>query len=173
MAEHGENEPGKIRPRHGSEHPLGPLVYRVSDDSSHRVRVRAGAVLACCLAVIVVGRVLHPDPSGAGTHAQLGFPQCGLLVLTGVPCPTCGMTTAFALVMRGRLLTALTTQPFGALLAMGTLAAAALCIAALITGRGWRVNWFRVSPGWLAGAGVLLFLAAWGYKILAVRAGQG
>ena len=32
-----------------------------------------------------------------GTHRQLGFPDCTFKVLAGLPCPSCGMSTSFAL----------------------------------------------------------------------------
>ena len=47
-------------------------------------------------AVLVVAALLTPSPIGHSTHTQLGLPPCGFLVMTGLPCPGCGMTTAFA-----------------------------------------------------------------------------
>ena len=35
------------------------------------------------------------------THTQLGMPPCNFVVMTGKPCPACGMTTSFALLVRG------------------------------------------------------------------------
>ena len=34
-----------------------------------------------------------------GTHQQLGLPPCNFVTLTGYPCPACGMTTSFALLV--------------------------------------------------------------------------
>src|SRR5205823_3267323 len=34
-------------------------------------------------------------------HRQLGLPPCTFYSLTGIPCPSCGMTTSFALLVRG------------------------------------------------------------------------
>jgi hypothetical protein len=47
-------------------------------------------------ALLVIARVLVPDPSGLGTHVQLGLPPCAFLQVTQLPCPTCGLTTSFA-----------------------------------------------------------------------------
>ncbi len=152
-------------------HPLGPLLVPVRDLTAQQVRVRAAIVLAGCLAILGLAVWLTPDPSGVGTHRQLGFPTCGLLLTTGLPCPTCGMTTAFALVVRGRLLAALNAQPFGAMLALATMVGAVLAAAAVWTGRARRVNWYRIRPGWTV-FGVLLFLGlAWVYKICVTLAG--
>lgn len=65
------------------------------------------------LAVILTARMLVPDPSGHGTHTQLGLPPCGFLVLTGCPCPGCGLTTAFAHMARLDFVGAARANPFG------------------------------------------------------------
>jgi len=67
--------------------------------------------------VLVVARCLKPDPRGFGTHVQLGLLPCAFERLTGRPCPTCGMTTAFAWFARGRLDRAWHANPAGSLLA--------------------------------------------------------
>lgn len=153
------------RPRGVTPHPLGPLLYRVAGGSSHRVRVRAGAVFAGSAALLLLAALLKPDPSGLGTHRQLGFPGCGLVITTGIPCPTCGMTTAFAHAVRGRVLRALAAQPFGALMALATLTLAALSLAVIATGKAWWINWYRLSPALVVAATVVVFGAAWAYKV--------
>jgi len=76
------------------------------------------------LALLGVAAALQPNPRGLGTHEQLGLRACGFHERTGYPCPTCGMTTAFAYAARGRLVEAFVVQPAGALLALGCLVVA-------------------------------------------------
>ncbi len=71
-----------------------------------------GAVLAA-VAVLLLAARLTPDPLGHGTHTQLGLPPCGFLWITDLPCPACGMTTAFAHGVRGSLTQATVANPVG------------------------------------------------------------
>ncbi|MDB5305905.1 MAG: hypothetical protein JWO38_107 [Gemmataceae bacterium] len=63
--------------------------------------------IAAALAVVFgLACYLNPyGPDGAprsmATHTQLGLPPCNFVVMTGKPCPSCGMTTSFALLVRG------------------------------------------------------------------------
>jgi hypothetical protein len=41
------------------------------------------------------------NPRTMSSHTQLGLPPCNFVALTGKPCPSCGMTTSFALLVRG------------------------------------------------------------------------
>lgn len=117
------------------------------------------------MTLLGVAAWLSPDRSGMGTHTQLGRPPCTWPMLLGYPCPTCGMTTAFAHTVRGELPAAFRAQPAGLVLAMGTIVAAVVSLGVLMTGRVWAVNWYRVSPSWVPLGLVLLILAGWGYKL--------
>jgi hypothetical protein len=73
-----------------------------------RLVVRLGllTVAALLAGVFAVARWLDPydadgQPRTMATHTQLGMPPCGFVVATGKPCPACGMTTSFALLVRG------------------------------------------------------------------------
>jgi hypothetical protein len=70
---------------------------------------------------------------------------------------------------RGRWLRAAATQPLALILGLVLLAGTANSLAGLVIGRWWRVNWFRVSPRWTVVASIMVILAAWGYKLLAMR----
>lgn len=40
-------------------------------------------------------------PRTSSTHTQLGLPPCNFKMITDTGCPSCGMTTSFALLVRG------------------------------------------------------------------------
>jgi hypothetical protein len=84
------------------------------------VRVLAAALALACLVVLATAAYLPPSHAGVATHRQLGLPECSLLQRTGLPCPSCGMTTSFSWFVRGNLAASLYVQPMGALLAFLT-----------------------------------------------------
>ena len=82
--------------------------------------VRLAAALP--LLWLAVGMWLEPDPRGFGTHEQMGLPACGAREWLGFSCPTCGVTTAAALLLHGQPVESWQTQPFGFLFVVGSLA---------------------------------------------------
>jgi hypothetical protein len=133
---------------------------------SGRGRLGAAAVALACLGVLLIAAGLHADASGAGTHEQIGLPPCGFLLVTGQPCATCGMTTAFTHAADGHFGLAFATQPMGLLLAV--LVAALFWGGAYAALTGTTLN--RLYAVLLRPRAVvvivLLFFAAWGYKAL-------
>jgi hypothetical protein len=89
----------------------------------------AGA-LCLLLGVLIIARMLEPNPAGLGTHVQLGLPACAFLVLTDWPCPSCGLTTAFAYMSRGDLGSAMRANVVGVPLFLCVIAAVPACIVA-------------------------------------------
>jgi hypothetical protein len=75
---------------------------------------------------MLVATQLTPDPAGHGTHTQLGLAPCGFLLMTGLPCPGCGLTTCFAHMVRMEIVDALRASPFGVSLFLVSLAAVPL-----------------------------------------------
>jgi hypothetical protein len=98
-------------------------------------RLLALVVAAACLTVLGVAIGLKPDPRGIGSHRQLRLQACQFEVQTGMPCPTCGMTTSYAHFVRGELLASLYVQPAGTVLAALTAMGFWAGIYAAVTGR--------------------------------------
>ncbi|HPO92340.1 MAG TPA: DUF2752 domain-containing protein [Phycisphaerales bacterium] len=123
------------------------------------------------LAVLVTAALLSPSGSGMGTHRQLGLPTCGWVAAMGVPCPTCGMTTAFASAAHMQPGRSFIAQPMGALLALVAATGfwGALHVAVFgsrlgtLVGRALRPRLLWVIAG--------IWCASWVYKVLVVRGG--
>jgi len=134
---------------------------------SRSYRLRATVVMAVCGGVLGLAMYVKPEGRGLGSHEQLGMAGCGFYERTGYPCPTCGMTTAFAHVVRGQLLEAFTVQPAGALGALMCVLAVVVSGYVVVTGKRlgskyyFRINWIVVM---MVIASVVL--AAWGWLCL-------
>lgn len=108
-----------------------------------------------------MSRALVPDPKGYGTHTQLGLRPCTFATMTGRLCPTCGMTTAYAWFVRGRVDRSWGANPAGCLMAASSFPLVIWLLACAV--RGAPVG-FRTLSGPLMGlllAGCLLSLACW------------
>lgn len=119
------------------------------------------------LVVFVIGALLHPyDSAGAPktqeTHLQLGFPQCSFYRMTGLPCPSCGFTTSFSLLMHGDPVNAFRANSVGMLLAaFGMLALPWALISAWLGRYIWIKSAERVLITSLI-VFVVLMLTRWG-----------
>jgi len=141
-------------------------VERPRADADPRRRLYAALVLLACGAVLAVAAWLKPDPRGYGSHQQLGFGKCGMLITTGLPCPTCGMTTAFAYAVRGRIVSAFLAQPAGLVFALATVGCAIGAGWVLVVGRMPPVRVPIVTPYRLFFGLLVLLLGSWAFKIV-------
>jgi len=145
-----------------------PLIYAPRPRSARVLlsgRLLWLATSLGCLAVLAVALVVHPDRSGVGSHRQAGFVRCQFLDRSGVPCPTCGMTTSFAYFARGQVIGSLYVQPMGAVLAVlsGMTFWGGLYIA--LTGRPvYRMLGFIPARCYLIPL-FALFVLGWAWKI--------
>jgi len=145
-----------------------PIIFsprsRPARLSSH-ARVGLGALALGCLVLLFTAASIRPSPSGVGTHEGLGLRECQFLETTGLPCPSCGMTTSWAWFVRGNLAASFYIQPMGFVLALG--AAMTLWGAGYgaVTGRN-PAPLLRRLPGKGILLGLLGFaIVAWGWKI--------
>src|SRR4051812_2415502 len=78
-----------------------------------------GVVLAAVFGVAVYLDPYNPDgtPRTMATHTKLGIPPCNFVTWAGKPCPSCGMTTSFALLVRGDMVSSLRANWVGTILA--------------------------------------------------------
>jgi len=158
-----------VRSARPAAHPLGPYLEFRAAQQQARARLWAAAVFGSCVGLLSVAGWVTPDASGLGSHRQLGFPACTSVMLTGYPCPTCGMTTAFAHTVRGQLISAFSAQPAGLLLALGTIAAAACSLLVLLTGIIPTPNWYRISPSRVVLIVAAVILLGWLIKLASGR----
>lgn len=129
-------------------------------------RILAGVIGLIALSVLIVAALLQPAADGFGTHTSMGMKPCSLLERTGVPCPTCGMTTSFAHAADGNLLDAFLTQPAGALLALITAITVLVCTYIIITGANLSIWLQPLLRPRLIIALIGFALIAWIYKII-------
>jgi hypothetical protein len=102
-----------------------------------------GSLLGLALGLIVVFALAawinpyYADGSARtlATHRQLGLPPCNFYYMTGLPCPACGMTTSFALLMHGDLPNSLRANAVGTLLAGFWLLLIPWCLASAVCQR--------------------------------------
>ena len=81
-------------------------------------------IAAGIVAVLVIAALLNPYNADGTARTQathrtwpLNLPPCTFYANTGLPCPSCGMTTSFALLIRGDVLNSLRANCVGTLLA--------------------------------------------------------
>ncbi|NLO05953.1 MAG: DUF2752 domain-containing protein [candidate division WS1 bacterium] len=97
-------------------------------------RIEAAALLLLSVAVLVLARLLEPSTNGHGTHEAVMLLPCGFRWLTGLPCPACGLTTAFTLMARGDVAGAVAAHLLGPVLYAATWMLGAGAAVALLRG---------------------------------------
>jgi hypothetical protein len=130
--------------------------------------VRASLVM-CALALVGVFAVamsLNPYKDGkvwlSETHRQMGLPPCTFKFLTGCPCPSCGMTSSFALAVRGDLWHSVQANFVGTLLALGCLAFIPWAVASALKGRLLGVRDFESALVRCVFGFMILMFGRWG-----------
>ena len=138
---------------------------RAAARATSEERIGSGVFALACLGVLGVAAWMDPSGDGHGTHEQLGLPPCTWVALFDQPCPTCGITTAFAHSADCSLMEAAATQPLGMLLSLGV--ATAFWMGLHTAVRGARST--HIALGAVNGRTLLALLVvglgAWAYKL--------
>jgi len=134
-----------------------------------RDRIQYLVVIGLAAALLLIARLLRPSADGVGTHRQLGLPPCAFLHFTGIPCPSCGLTTSVAHAARFHFYQSLTTQPFGLVVFISAVLSIPLSIYFIRR----RVPWSTLDG--LRGKNLViymliaLFILCWLYKIAVMK----
>ncbi len=136
-------------------------------ERSRRLHGLGYAVIA--ISLLMISFFLQPSSSGIGTHQQLGLPTCGWILAANLPCPTCGMTTAWAHTVRGEFPSAFMAQPLGVLLAFATAIVAICGLVTACTGFSFSFLLYRFSPTKIIITIAIVAIVSWGFKILLHR----
>ena len=153
---------------------VGPRVFEKTPAQARlEVRLWCSFVFAMCAAMMALALYLHPDPFGIGmgTHQELGLPPCGWQQHLGIPCPTCGCTTAVSYFAHAHPLKSFLTQPFGFAVALIATLLLPLTLWGIVTGQWKGPSTFKLAwywPWWTYGSIALLALA-WVYKLIIAR----
>jgi hypothetical protein len=129
-------------------------------------RVLVATAAALFVLLFLLGWLLDPDPRGFGTHEQLGLRPCLTAWLVHVPCPFCGMTTAFSQMAHGHVVEAFVCQPAGALFFVSCVAGFLMCVAFSIRGQWYVALVDKKCLHILSVAALAVFCLAWIYKAI-------
>jgi hypothetical protein len=126
---------------------------------------RLAALFLMAGLLVVLGIAIWLNPYDLETHIQLGLPPCNFLVISGFPCPSCGMTTSFSLLMHGDLVASWQANGAGMLLALMALLGVPWCLLVCVGGKLW---WFARLESALMTAlflGMAITLGRWVYVV--------
>jgi hypothetical protein len=101
------------------------------------------------------------QPLRMETHRQLGLPPCTFYTLTGLPCPSCGMTTSFSLLMHGDVVNSLRANAVGTMVALIWLTMIPWSLLSAVRGRLIFIRSPERALLWAVIAFMVLLLLRW------------
>ncbi len=135
------------------------------------VRVLLGLMAVAFVAVFAVAAWIRPydddgEPLTMASHTQLGLAPCNMMVITGKPCPACGMTTSFALLVHGDLSASLRANWVGTLIAAFWMTLIPWGVVTVVRGRLWGVRNGELFVAAAVGTLVALMIGRWAVIML-------
>lgn len=124
------------------------------------------AVAVFLLAILLAPLAVTPRGQGWGSHVDLGLSPCPMMEVLGRPCPTCGVTTAWALWLRGRWGDAFRLHPAGiALHVSGSILVVLLLLSAIGERGRSLVETLWAMQGRMLCAFAALFALQWALRL--------
>ena len=105
-------------------------------------------------------------PLRMASHRSLGLPPCRFQEMTDVPCPSCGMTTSFAHLVRGDVLNSMRANWVGTGLALFCLLFIPWSLLSVFRGKFVWVRNVEGALAFLVGVFTVLMLGRWGVVVL-------
>ena len=126
----------------------------------------AGVLTALpCWAILAMGLSLTARSKGDGTHEQMGLSACRWMVVDGVPCPTCGLTTSVTAAAHGDFAASARANVFGTMFFFAVILAGTIGILQAASGRDILGRIFRRRWWFFTGILVTGILAGWAIKL--------
>jgi hypothetical protein len=145
------------------------------DEPRPRMRTWVRAVLICLAVpwIVVLGIAIWLNPyteNGEartfGTHQQLNLPPCTFQTMAGIPCPSCGMTTSFSLLMHADVWNSLKANFAGTVLASFGLLFIPWAIASAFLGRFMFIRNLELVVFRLSMVFLILLFGRWAIVVL-------
>ena len=153
-------------------------MVRPANETVHLKRLVRAVLLAIGVAITMIfaaATYINPynadgTPRTSATHTQLGMPPCNFKMITDKGCPSCGMTTSFALLVRGDVSASLRANWVGTTICVLWAITLVWSVASALWGRALFVPRRRgageVIFTAILGIVVVLMLARWGALLL-------
>jgi hypothetical protein len=129
------------------------------------VRLTGMLTAVPCWAILAVGLSLTARSKGDGTHTQLGLDACRMMVVDGVPCPTCGLTTSITAAAHGDFGASASANVFGTVLFFVLILVGSIGIVQAVVGRDILGRIFRRRWWFFCGLLITGILAGWAIKL--------
>jgi hypothetical protein len=156
------DDPQRVKELHRSD-TARPNEYSKRDQHNYL------ALISLSVIVLIIARILQPSSQGIGTHEQIGLPPCTFHRLTGIPCPSCGLTTSFAHAARLDFIASLTTQPFGLIAFCLTFFCIPLSISLIRRRTAWDEFIHARHADKVIYALIVFYFLSWFYKIIVMK----
>ena len=125
-----------------------------------------GFALVFFIATRVQPYAADGTPLRMASHRSLGMPPCRFQEMTDLPCPSCGMTTSFALLVRGDVENSLRANWVGTGLAVFCALLIPWALVSSLRGRFLFVRSLEAPLALFIGIFTVTMLARWGIVLL-------